>query len=83
MDLPAHRAVIDEFGYSPDLLLHAIESQLKETGERELNYTRIRTVSKLVYSTLDRYFQFQFLGIPTARSINTSILKSRLVYVRT
>ena len=34
VDLPAHRAVLDEFGYSLDLLLHAIESQLKETGER-------------------------------------------------
>ena len=33
VDLPAHRAVLDEFGYSLDLLLHALESQLKETGE--------------------------------------------------
>ena len=32
VDLPAHRAILDEFGFSLDLLLHALESQLKETG---------------------------------------------------
>ena len=33
VDLPANRAMLDEFGYSVDLLLHALQSQLKETGE--------------------------------------------------
>ena len=28
VDLPAHRAILDELGYSMDLLLHALESQL-------------------------------------------------------
>lgn len=32
VDLPWNRATLDEFGYSVDLLLHALESQLKETG---------------------------------------------------
>ena len=32
VDRPAHRVILDEFGYSLDLLLHALESQLKETG---------------------------------------------------
>ena len=32
VDRPANRAILDEFGYSVDLLLHALQSQLKETG---------------------------------------------------
>ena len=32
VDLPWNRVNLDEFGYSVDLLLHALESQLKETG---------------------------------------------------
>ena len=32
VDLPWNRLNLDEFGYSVDLLLHALESQLKETG---------------------------------------------------
>ena len=32
VDRPANRAILDEFSYSLDLLLHALESQLKETG---------------------------------------------------
>lgn len=32
IDLPFYRAFLDEFGFSLDFLLHAIESQLKETG---------------------------------------------------
>lgn len=32
VDLPAYRAILDELGYSPELVLHAIESQMKETG---------------------------------------------------
>ena len=31
-DLPCNRVILDEFGYSSDLLLHAIQSELKETG---------------------------------------------------
>ena len=38
VDLPAHRAILDEFGYSLDLLLHALESHLKETGERTIGH---------------------------------------------
>ena len=76
VDLPAHRAVIDEFGYSLDLLLHAIESQLKETGERKINYIRSTLIELL---NLERCLLFtplffgisncQFLGIPTARIV--------------
>ena len=32
VDLPWNRVNLDEFGYSVDLLLHALESQLKVTG---------------------------------------------------
>ena len=32
VDLPFYRAVLDEFDFSLDLLLHAIESQLNESG---------------------------------------------------
>ena len=32
VDLPFYRAILDEFGFSLDLLLHAVESQLRETG---------------------------------------------------
>ena len=32
VDQPAHRVILDEMGYSLDLLLHALESQLDETG---------------------------------------------------
>ena len=32
VDLPWNRVNLDEFGYSIELLLHALESQLKETG---------------------------------------------------
>ena len=32
VDRPAIRAILDEFGYSIDLLLHALESHLRETG---------------------------------------------------
>ena len=31
-DLPCNRLILDEFGYSRDLLLYAIQSQLKDTG---------------------------------------------------
>ena len=32
VDLPWNRVNLDEFGYSVDLLLHALESQLKVAG---------------------------------------------------
>ena len=36
VDLPFYRAILDEFGFSLDLLLHAVESQLRETGTQTL-----------------------------------------------
>ena len=32
VDLPAHRAFLDEFEFTLDLLLHTLESKLNETG---------------------------------------------------
>ena len=32
VDLPWNHVNLDEFGYSVDLLLHALESQLQEAG---------------------------------------------------
>ena len=33
VDLPTNRAILDELGFSQELLLHALQSQLKETGK--------------------------------------------------
>ena len=38
VDLPFYRAILDEFGFSLDLMLHAIESQLRETGNGFIFY---------------------------------------------
>ena len=35
VDLPGNRAALDEFGYSLELLFHALSSQLVETGESD------------------------------------------------
>ena len=32
LDLVCHRAILDEFGFTVDLLLHALKYQLTETG---------------------------------------------------
>ena len=41
VDLPAHRAFLDEFDFSLDLLLHALESQLKESGKQTTEFTLV------------------------------------------
>ena len=41
VDLPFYRAVLDEFSFSLDLLLHAIESQLRESGMLLINSFQI------------------------------------------
>ena len=38
VDLPFNRAILDELGFSLDLLLHAVESQLRETGKTPYEY---------------------------------------------
>ena len=41
VDLPAHRALLDEFDFSLDLLLHALESQIKESGKHTTEFTLV------------------------------------------
>ena len=47
VDRPENRAILDELGYSVDLLFHALESQLKETGV--LSNTHFELINKCWY----------------------------------
>ena len=51
VDLPFYRAFLDEFSFSLDLLLHAIESQLRETGT--VSYFSLCTVYRVLYFASD------------------------------
>ena len=51
VDLSFYRAVLDKFGFLPDLLLHAIESQFWESGSLSIIFSHIL---HMLYSTAKR-----------------------------
>ena len=66
VDLPANRAMLDEFGYSVDLLLHALQSQLKETGEFTFQLYALKAGSYFAAGRTElNILYFNFLCIST------------------
>ena len=68
VDLPFYRGVLDEFSFSLDLLLHAIESQLRESGMLPINSFQIL---RIVYYTVQ-------LNATTVQRF-AAVLKLRLI----
>ena len=52
VDLPAHRPLLDEFDFSLELLLHALESQLKESGNLTSKFVLPDVLAVTLFDTL-------------------------------